>query len=264
MFLIVAIGTWIQLLVPKCIQDSVSQQRIIWPHILTLLKLRSPAAQNHSEFCREVGFHFSCGSLWHIFCWTFSGSSGHTFFVFFAFAFCHAKVETSYFLLLYSFPDILVWFPARGEANAWTQLPPWTSNPIILTLFKSLWCLQYDSICYSLLSELLETLPKVLAIRVMYWIGLLLNKESLKYFNAKKMEVYFSPVWQVWHQGGIIPCCYPDTQASSFLLVCHSPSVVFKQKEKDLEETISVLRDGGREALLCSIFLKIVMHGMYV
>ena len=169
--------------------------------------------------------------IWpHVFC-----------FLFFAFAFCHAKLKPLICWLFYSFPDILVWFPARGEANAWTQLPPWTSNPVILTLFKSLWCLQYDSICYSLLSELLETLAKVLVIRVMYWIGLLLNKESLKYFNAKKMEVYFSPVWQVWHQGGITPCYYPDTQASSFLLVCHSPSVVFKQKEKELEVTISVL-----------------------
>ena len=94
-FWLLRLGTWIQLLVPMCIQDSFSQHRIIWPHILTVLRLRNPAAQNCPEFCREVGFHLSCGSFWYSLSWTFSGSPpGHTFFFFFAF--CHAKVETSY------------------------------------------------------------------------------------------------------------------------------------------------------------------------
>lgn len=151
-----------------CIQDSFSQQRIIWPHILTVLRLRNPAAQNRPEFCREVGFHLSRGSLWHIFCRRFSGSSpGHTIFFFFL-LFIMQKLKPLICLLLYSFPAILMWFPTRGEANAWTQLPPWTWNLIILTLFKFLWCLQHDSLCYSLISELLETLPKLLAIRIIY------------------------------------------------------------------------------------------------
>ena len=167
--------------------------------------------------------------IWpHVFC-----------FLFFAFAFCHAKLKPLICLLFYSFPDILCGFPQEGRQT------PGLSCHLELQTPSSLPCLSlsdaFSMTPYAILSELLETLAKVLVIRVMYWIGLLLNKESLKYFNAKKMEVYFSPVWQVWHQGGITPCYYPDTQASSFLLVCHSPSVVFKQKEKELEVTISVL-----------------------
>ena len=87
---------------------------------------------------------------------------------FFFLLFIVQKLKPLICLLLYSFPAILMWFPTRGEANAWTQLPPWTWNLIILTLFKFLWCLQHDSLCYSLISELLETLPKVLAIRIIY------------------------------------------------------------------------------------------------
>ena len=45
------------------------------------------------------------------------------FFFFFFLLFVMQKLKPLICLLLYSFPAILVWFPTRGEANAWTQLP---------------------------------------------------------------------------------------------------------------------------------------------
>lgn len=46
----------------------------------------------------------------------------HYFFFFLLFVV--QKLKPLICLLLYSFPAILMWFPTRGEANAWTQLPP--------------------------------------------------------------------------------------------------------------------------------------------
>lgn len=187
-FWLLRLGTWIQLLVPVCIQD-------LAPHI--------NSTETEKSCCTEPSRVLQGGGL-PSFLWLPLVQLLLDFFwliswphFFFFLPFVMQKLKPLICLLLHSFPAILVWFPTRGEANAWTQLPSWTWNPIILTLFKFLRCLQYDSICYSLISELLETLPKALAIRIMYWIGLLLNKESLKYFNAKKIEVHFSPVWQV-------------------------------------------------------------------